>query len=379
METAQTLRSALTVVLISLIACLPAHGLVSVNEGKNQLFVVGNLNIGWDSNIFASNGSDGDYIYAASVGLDFQRRAGLIGINASMYLDASQFGTYKDENFQNPRFRAEFTKQSGRTTGSLTLGAARQSRADASANLRSESWNYDAGLNIKYPVIERYSISGGLSYALLDYLDNSLLVDLQTYTANVDLFYVYSSERDLIAGYRLRYGETSASTSFYDHAFTAGISGKILPKVGGSLRVGYQLRQPNGSIEDNYHSTTAAIAATWNASKRSNLTVQAAKDFSVTSTNINIDATTLNLDLQYALNAKLSLYAGTGYGLNRFLGSAGAGREDTFFSWNAGVSYSFRGERLKAALTYAYFHNWSNVDFADFTRNTVNLNLSSRF
>ena len=40
----------------------------------------------------------------------------------------------------------EFTKQTGRTTGSLSLSASRESRADAAVNLRSTSWNIPVGL-----------------------------------------------------------------------------------------------------------------------------------------------------------------------------------------------------------------------------------------
>ena len=368
----------MAVILAALIACPPAHGLVSIDDGKNQLYITAGANFAWDSNIFASSSSSGDFIYSASLSLDFKRRAGLIGINGSVGIDASQFGKFKGESFQNPHFRAELTKASGRTTGSLTLGAARQSRADTAANLRNESWNYDTGINFKYPVIERYSISGSLNYSLLDYIDNTLFVDLRTYSASVDLYYVYTTERDLMAGYRIRYGETSSNTSFYDHAFTAGISGKILPKVGGSLRVGYQIRQPRGTTEGDYKALTASAATTWNASKRIAVATQISKDFSTSSTNINIDATSINTDFRYALSAKMLFFTGLGYGTNRFLGAAGGGRRDTFFTWDIGGNYTM-SDHLKVSLSYAYYQNWSSVNFGDFTRNSINLNLSSTF
>jgi hypothetical protein len=378
METRPLIRRLTALVLILQLSGLPVHALISINDGKNQFFVVGTISAAWDSNIFANSTATGDYIYSASLGLEYIRRAGLITFNGSAFLDASQFSENRTENFENPRFRGEFNKQSGRTTGALTLGAARQSRADTAANIRSESWNYDAGLNLKYPVIERYTLSGGIGYSYLDFLNNAFLVDLRTYTANIDLFYIYTSERDLVGGYRIRWGETSASTSFVDHAFTAGVSGKILPKVGGNARAGYQVRIPSGSNEDSYQAFTASLAATWNATKRANLTIQGGKDFSTSSTNINIDGTSGNLDLQYGHSAKISAYAGTGYGINRFLGAAGAGRRDTYFTWNVGIGYTL-SEHFKAMLTYSHYRNWSNVAFSDFKRNSVNLNLSSRF
>ena len=372
-------RLALAAALSALLACAPAHALVSMNDGRNQIYITAAASFSWDSNIFANSTSGGDYLFNAGLGLELKRRAGLISVDGTFGIDATQFADNSSENSLNPRFRTEFSKQSGRTTGVLSLGAARQSRADSAANLRSESWLYDLALNLKYPVIERYSIAGTIGYSRLDYLNNVVLVDLQTFNASADLFYVYTSERDLFAGYRYRHGETSASSSFDDHAFTVGVSGKILPKLNGAVRVGYQLGQPSGSGEGSYTALTASAATTWNVSRRLSLNGQVAKDFSTTSTNLNIDAITFNLDAQYAMNSKLTFSSGVGYGINEFLGLPGADRKDEFFTWNIGANYKVLDERLTVALMYAYLRNWSTLDYSDFERNSVNLNLSSRF
>ncbi|MBW7894989.1 MAG: outer membrane beta-barrel protein [Opitutaceae bacterium] len=373
------IRSCLAVLLgLLLLAGTPAHALVSIDDGKNQLFIVGSASYMWDSNIFASAGGGGDSIYTATVGLEFKRRAGLIGVDASLFLDASKFVENTGENFQNPRFKTEFTKQSGRTTGSLTLGAARESRADTAANLRNESWTFDAGLNFKYPIIERYSISGGFGYALRDFNDNTILVDLATYSFNADLFYVYNSERDLIAGYRLRYSESSGNTGFYDHAFTLGVSGKILPKLGGTLRFGYQFREPTNSLGESSKAFTIAGSTTWNLTKQASSTLSLAKDFSTTSTNVSVDTSTATLDTQYALNSRMAVAASAGYGINEFLGSAGGGREDQFFTGTLGTSFTVN-QHLNLSLTYVYFQNWSNFSFSDFIRNSVTLTAASKF
>ena len=46
-------------------------------------------------------------------------------MNANASVGSSRFATLKGQDFDNPSFGLEFTKQSGRTTGSLTLSAAR--------------------------------------------------------------------------------------------------------------------------------------------------------------------------------------------------------------------------------------------------------------
>jgi len=372
-------RLTLATALAAGLACPPAPALVSLNDGRNQIFVTANAGFTWDSNIYANATSSGDYVFNAGLGLELKRRAGMIAVDGSVSVDATQFADNDSENALNPSFRVEFSKQNGRTTGLLALGAARQSRADSAANLRSESWLYDVALNLKYPVIERYSIAGMVGFSRLDYVNNAVLVDLDTFSASADLFYVYTSERDLFAGYRFRHGETSTSTAFDDHAFTVGVSGRILPKLNGVARFGYQVRRPSGTAEGSYEALTASVAATWNVSRKLGLTAQVAKDFSTTSTNLNVDALTFNLDAKYAMNAKLSFGTGVGYGINDFLGAPGGNRRDEFFTWNAGLTYRILDERLSAALMYAYLRNWSTLDYSDFERNSVNLNLSSRF
>lgn len=372
------MRSILALLLAFLLICPPSLALVSIDDGKNQIFVNSSVSYAWDSNVFGNSENKGDSIYSASLGLDFRRHAGIIAINGSVYIDASSFITNSSENFLNPRFHGELTKQTGRTTGSVTFGAARQSRADSAANLRAESWAYDAGLNLKYPVIERYTLAANLGYAFTDYQNNSVLVDLATYSLGLDIFYIYNTERDLIGGYRLRFSETSANSGYYDNSFTAGISGKILPKVAGTIRAGYQFRQPTRKSDGAYSGITASGQMTWTINKKMNATILLSKDFSTTSTNTSVDATTASMDFQYGLNSKASVYLGLGYGINKFLGEIGGNRQDTYFTWSAGANYTL-SSYLKLALSYTYFHNWSTADFSEYERNSVTLTASSTF
>ncbi len=366
-------------VLLSLgITALPVSALVSIDAGKNQLFINSSASFGYDSNIFANSAGGGDYIYSLSLGANFLRHAGLIGLDASVSVNSSQFGKNHGEDFQNPTFAAEFTKQTGRTTGSFTLSAARQSRADTAANLRNESWFYEAGLNLKYPVIERYSLSGNVGYTLRDFTDNTSVVDLATYSAGLDLFYVYTTDRDLLAGYHFTESATSASTKNYDHSFTAGVPGRIIGPLQGTLRAGYEVNVPKGTGDKSYGSWTANASAVWNFTKRFNVTGQLSKSVSTTSTDTSVDALSASLDAQYALNSKTSVNFGTGWSYSRFLGLLGAGRRDTSWNWSATLNRTINNH-LKGSLTYVFFRNWSTFSFSDYDHTSVTLSLTSRF
>jgi opacity protein-like surface antigen len=357
-----------------------AHALVKFNDAHDEIFVTGQIGVGYDSNIFATAGGDGDTSYTGSLDFEYMRKAGMLGVNSSVGWDFGKFQEFSEEDFADPHLRTELTKDGGRTTGSLTLAAARETRAESSINLRTTSWEYDASLNFKYPVIERYSISGQLGWNDRDYRENNALFDLMSYTASADLFYVYNSQRDLLAGYRFRVTETTNDTTNYDHAFTVGSTGRILPKLNGTVRFGYQQRQSErrAAPDESFDSVTALASATWNINSRFKLTGTLARDFSTLATDIGVDATTASLDASYAFTARYLGFGGVGVGHSRFLGAQGGGRRDTYFTYNAGVAYTLN-DHLKVTLTYLYFENWSSLAFSDYDRHTISLNLSSRW
>lgn len=359
------------------LACAPVHALVRWNEGKEQVHVNLGVNAAYDSNIFTAAGGEGDLIYTGNLSLEYQRRAGLIGVNGSIGFNVGRFDQFSDEDFQNPTYRVEFTKDSGRTTGTISASGRRESKADPDANIRTDSWTYDTQLNLKYPVIERYTITGAAGYGLRDYDDNSVLVDLSTYTIATDIFYVYTTERDLIGGYRLRINETSADTTYFDHAFTLGVSGKIWSKLNGTVRMGYQIREGTGPDTTNLNAFTASASSTLSLTGRANFTGQLSKDLSITSTNISIDSTSGSVGFQYTFGPRLSATADLGGGINRFLGTLAGGREDKFLSWGAGLLYK-RSEKLQLSAGYTNYTNWSTAAQANFTREGFNVSVSSR-
>ena len=271
------------------------------------------------------------------------------------------------------------------------MSAVQSSQADAAANVRDVSWSYNIGLNVRYPVIERYSVTASLGYGLIDYTQTGgqPLVNLSNYTANLGLFYILNEQRDLFFSYRFRFEPSSKSTSDTDNALMFGVSGKIYGEINGSLSVGYQVRSPhgflyNGQTLGNEGSMTASGSLTWTANKKLSFTGSISKDFTTTSLDATTDTTAVSLDAAYAMNARLSAGTGIGAGTSLFLGPLGqipntnTQRRDYYFSWNANVSYSM-GEHLHATLAYGFFKNWSNLGLATFIRNNFSLSLSSRW
>lgn len=383
----------MAVALAASIAGAPARALVSLNEGHDKIYVNAAVSVGHDSNVFANHDSPADTVYSTAVSADYARRAGWIGVNANVAVNSSRFGSVKGQDFDNPSFNLEFTKQTGRTTGALSLSAARESRADAAVNVRSTSWNVPVGLHFKYPVTGTYTVAGALGYSSRRYVNEAVFASLVTYDAAVDVLHMLSTERDMIAGYRYRFNDTSRNTSSVDHGFSLGLSGRLIRGVMGNLRLGYQTRLLRGIPGGNkqFDSWTASGSSSYAISKKFSLHGTLAKDFSTTATDSSVDNTTATLDAQYAYNSRWTVAGSASVGDSRFLGETGrvvisAGpppllgvqRHDNYLSWTASLNYSMN-EHLKAALAYAWFENWSSYSYADFVRASWSLTISTRW
>lgn len=385
-------RAGLALACVLVLICRPALALVTLNDGTDKIYVSGTFSMGFDSNISASAANTSDVTQSAGINVEYQRRAGLIGVNASVSYSLNQFLKNKSNNSANPAYSIEFDKTTGRTTGTLNINAQRSSQADVAANVHTVSWNINTGLNLRYPVIERYSFTGSFNYGMLRYTETGgqQLINLTTEAAAVGLFYVLSEERDLYANYRYRNEASSDNTSTADHEVSFGVNGRIIGQLNGNISVGYQLRFPHGILVDgvpdntSYRSITATGAAAYHLTKKIALNASLSKDFATTSTNATTDTTATSLNLAYSMNAKISATTGVGYGISNFLGPFGLvpgtsiERKDSYFSWSDGVSYTFNGH-LSLSLSYGFFKNWSNLSFATFKRNSFTLTVSSRW
>jgi len=377
-------RVVISALLAGIVACPPAHALVSLNDGKEKIYVSAGVTFSRDSNIFASAGGASDLLSTSSLAIEYTRKVGWIGVNGRLDYSIGSFSKFASENYKNPHYSLELTKQTGRTTGSISLSAQRSSRADASVNLRNTSWNYNAGLNFKYPIIERYSLAGSLGYSLTDYSNKRAFVDLASYSASLSLYYILSDSRDLFANYRYRYGPTSRNTSTTDNAFSLGVNGKVLPRLNGALSFGYQRRIPKGTNEGSNQGLTATGSLSWNFNRRATTTFSISKDFSTTATDVTVDTTSLTADFSYAVNSHWSAGANAGVSRSVFLGPSGfialigQQRRDTSYNLGANIGYSLN-EHFKANFSYSFTRNVSNLDFSAFDRSAYALNLSTRW
>lgn len=354
------------------------RALLNIDGTRNQIFVFGGVTFGYNSNVFSDATSRGDYNVNASAGAELKRRAGLIGVNATASISSQIFTKYTAENSLNPNFAIEFTKTTGRTTGALSVNAYRETRSDSVVNLRTTSWNFPLGLNLKYPINDKFYATSSTTYLQRTYNDTSALTNLTDYSEGLDLFYVYTSKLDLVGGYRIRATRTSNGRDSTDHWFNIGASGGLLAKLSGTVRLGYQLRHATGVDADNYTHLNALASVGWPITRKLTLSGQVSRDFNTIATGSSVDTTVMALSASYAYNRKLTLENNLAVGRNTFLGSNLTDREDTYFSWDVGARYKFN-EHFNVGATYTFFKNWSSTAFSDFDRNVFSFDIASRY
>ena len=138
--------------LLAVFSAPCAQALLNLEGTRDQVFVFGSVTFAYNSNIFYDATNRGDYSEKGEVGVDLKRRAGVIAISSTAKVDYERFNKYTGESALNPNFAIEFSKLTGRLTGTLSLGAFRESRSDSAVNLRTNSWNVPVSLTIKYPL-----------------------------------------------------------------------------------------------------------------------------------------------------------------------------------------------------------------------------------
>jgi hypothetical protein len=380
--------------LLALLCARPAHALLRFNDGRDQIYVTAYVGAGYDSNVFTRAGGEGDLTISGGAGIEYARRAGLIGVNANLGWDFGSFSKFTDEDFLNPSASLEFTKGTGRTTGAVQLNARRDSRADPTVGLRTDSWDYGVNLNLRYPVIERYSIAGNIGWARTDYQDDGgLFSDLDTYTLGTDLFYSWRSDRDLFAGYRYRHSDAQFRSTSVDHSVYFGVSGRIVSKLSGNARVGWTNRTTTypGSIPDQTNDGLyASVSSTWPATKKMTFTLTLSEDFNVTSTNYQTRGSSAELMGRFSHTVKFSTHAHVGVGRTEFIsgysdraagpteGFNGSDRTDHYLTAGFGATYAINSHFTLGA-NYSYYQNWSSFSAYEFRRHSVGVSLSTRW
>lgn len=360
------------------LAALPAQALVSLNDGKDKIFVSGSVTIGFDSNFYANSFKQSETTVLAMAGVEYSRRAGAIGVDASVSATKSIHSNFSKEDSVDPKYSMELTKSEGPTTGSLRLNYTRRRDNNMAASMRLRTEEYGAALDATRPVSQRYSVAGGLGFGRTDFQQTPGIYDLDTFDAHANLVYQINSRRELSVGYAYGRDDSKGPEDFDDHGINVGLKGRITAKVTGTLQTGFTTRQSRLASGENFSAWTAAAIANWLPVKKTTVTGELSKSFATTSTDIATDNTTAAINVNRVLNARWNVGAGLTGTHSRYLGVRGAGRSDDILIFNASVSWSMN-EHLRVTGMYSHTLTSSTLAFAEYNRDYFSLMISSRW
>jgi hypothetical protein len=371
------MRHVTLALLAALTASTQVHGLLTLEGGKAQVGVIGRAYFNWDSNVFNNSNEQDDTFTVLVAGATYDRNAGIIGVQGSAIWTFDFFNRFDDENSANPTLKLSFIKAQGKTTGTLGFTYRRISQADDAANQRTRLGEFETRLVVQYPINERFSLTSTTEVADRGYRDNAFF-DNNTYAQSLDAFRVYTSKLDLLAGYRYRFTDAEGQPDSMDHAFTVGVNGKLLPKIDGSLRVGYQVRDIRMASAGTLDGVTASASLVWSPRNRVLVSTQISKDFSTTSTALSSDSLTWFNSVQFTTGSKIVLTAGIGYSQSKYYAVDLHVRTDDHFYWRLGANYPIT-TNIAAEATFTSSQNWSTYSFADYTKEFVSVGIAAKF
>jgi hypothetical protein len=357
-----------------------ARALLNFNEGKDLVFVSATYSVGLDSNVFTREHAVSAYTQTLSASIDYSRQAGLISVTANLSASSGTFAGIRGQDFLDPSLSVAFRKRYGRTTGALSFGAHRESQPDPDVGQRTEAANYSSGLDLRYPVNDRYYFTNNLRGTAKVYAGNSGFTDLYTYSDSIAVNYIYTSKLDLNGGYTIAISDTSNGTKAYDQSLTLGASGGILPKLSGTIHAGIQRRDSDSRIGGNeqFYAFTSATSLKWLFSRRLTFAADLSEDFSTTATDISVNRSSAGLRGTVSLSSKYIGNAGVTYSISDFLGKAGLGRKDEMLQFDASIGVALT-THIRTSLSYTYMINWSNVSDADFVRQMLTFTIIATY
>jgi len=199
---------------------------------------------------------------------------------------------------------------------------------------------FEAGLTHK-----ENRVSVGCSFtSIRDKYDNFKDFDRMENYITLNASYDIMAHTDIRARYRYgRIDYDHAARDSYYNELTAGVGGRLSPKITGEILAGYKWRNYEGA--DDFSGGVLTGRAFYRISPRAKTTASAERGIqeSTFGGNNYYDYTRLSLDYEHVMGRKHLLKTGIGYTRNDYPEPVlGAGRKDDIWNFNLGWDYNIR-------------------------------------
>ncbi len=229
------------------------------------------------------------------------------------------------------------------------------------------------------------SLGAGFTSVLDDYKDRDDLDRTENYIT-LDGYYTVRPKTDIHMRYRrgeIKYDrKTPLRDASYDE-LTAGVTGRISPKITGEIRAGYQWRDYDDPARQDFGGGVVVARAVhqMNTRVRTTLDIARGAEESTFGDNSYYAYTSFNLGYEHIMGRKHVARAGAGYRNNDYPEAVGGfSREDDIWSFSLGWDYNIR---KWAVLGISYEHRKRDSDYPlhdyDYIDNRVSIHCSLSF
>lgn len=355
--------------LLTATACIAlatqAHALFPVFGGEVGVSL--SSSAGYNSNINANSGEEGDFIWTISPEVQYARRQGIYSIDMSagfttfLYKDTGSdrttvtpnpfapLGFVVNTQDGNDSINPYFTLSIGGPQGidapyttQLLFSFRRVTEANNLVGELTDSYDYAVVFDFVYNLNEKYAVGISPSFEYQDYRTAGFADVLSTSVA-FDLQYNYSEKLTFDAGYRIRYEYTPSSRSgpsfeAFDHTVFVGAFGVLAPKVTGNAQIGLSYRDwLSPSTQDNFVYPYLNVGISWMFSQKTTFDFNAGVDLGESPGNQGLETAYAGVSANHRFTDQLSTSLGFGY-THTFL-TGNTNRTDDNYAVNFSANY----------------------------------------
>lgn len=385
-------------------ADFPDSPLVDLGESGVVKFV-GSSRVNWHSNIFRDErDEESDITYSLAPGFEWTLGRGLSVWDAALKASYTWI-----EYMDNPDLGTELLSCSANSSyqGSrldLEMGASYQEQQTTSGDVNRdkdliESRNHAVRLNFDYRYSPKLGVSAGIRYAAREYVEpEGFFADYDHWRLPFDLYYEWTPKLDLslgyqyglreVKGYTRENGNRIGSYDTHSHFFNAGLRGALLPKLVGSVRAGFRMRDSdsstnliNGSPVVRERDGSGGMLGldadlNWAQTAKTSHRLRLTRDFGVAGEGDVTEVTALNVSSSYVLTTHWTVSTALGFTYRDYQDRAE--RHDG--QADLGLNLTYRPDaHWRLTGGYRYVENDSNTSGYSYEDHQVRLGVSLRY
>lgn len=359
-------------ILLGLGASLNAAPFLAIGDNA-ELFVTADVGLRYEDNVFyAPSGAEDDTLaFSFSPGIEV-----LFGKNSlfkGSFTLQEHFTEYTESavratNLTQIGFDGKY--DGARLTGSVAAGfrEVNQNSRGFLGLIRRDVYNF--GVRGEYALTEKSKVASGISYGRTQY-KLAGFNDQTSLSIPVNYYFAIRPKIDLSAGYSFRHTEVDGGADRDDHFFNVGARGEFTPKLTGSFKVGYTVRERQGAPSAGILGLDAGL--TYLFSPKTRFTLDLSNDFDTSAAGQSQEVFSVSIGANTQINPSLSLGTSLRYQDIDFAGP----RSDDYVTASVYASYAY-SQNLSLGASYSYTDN-SSGGLADFTANVASLTASFRY